>query len=110
MKATGSQHFPFYIKWGYDHVKEHSETRKLLMGDSGKESLSDAEKDRHENSYIWNKGLLFSLLSLIVTSAPVLPASPPFPSILERREQQPWAVAAVWQCNAMWISRQGMRK
>lgn len=52
MKATGSQHFPFYIKWGYDHVKEHSETRKLLTGDSGKEGLSDAEKDRHENSYI----------------------------------------------------------
>jgi len=52
MKATGSQHFPFYIKWGYDHVKEHSKTYKLLTGDSGTKGLSDAKKARHENNYI----------------------------------------------------------
>lgn len=72
MKATGSQHFPFYIKWGYDHVKEHSKTYKLLTGDSGTEGLSDAKKARHENNYIWIKGLLFLCSALLW---PLLPSS-----------------------------------
>lgn len=52
MKATGSQHFPFYIKWGYDHIKKHNKTYQLLTGDDGTEGLSDAKKAKHENNYI----------------------------------------------------------
>lgn len=88
MKATGSQHFPFYIKWGYDHIKKHNKTYQLLTGDGGTEGLSDTKKAKHENNYIWNKPLLFLLLSLIMTPAPVPTASPPLPFILERGEER----------------------
>lgn len=94
MKAMGSQHFPFYIKQGYDHIKKHNKTYQLLTGDGGTEGLSDAEKAKKQNDYIWNKTLLFLLLSLIMTPAPVLSTSPPLPFILERGEEQLWAGAA----------------
>lgn len=48
----GSQHFPFYIKQGYDHIKKHNKTYQLLTGDGGTEGLSDAEKAKKENDYI----------------------------------------------------------
>jgi len=51
MKATGSQNFPFCIKWGYDHIKKHNKTYHLLTGDRGTEGLSGAEKAKHENNY-----------------------------------------------------------
>lgn len=52
MKATGSQHFPFYIKRGYGHIKKHNTTEQLLTGDGGTEALRDAEKAKHKNNYI----------------------------------------------------------
>lgn len=105
MQATGSQRFPFYIKRGYDHIKKHNKTHQLLTGDGGTEGLSDAEKSKHENNYIGNKGLLFLLLSLIMTPAPVLPASPPPPFILGKGEEQLWAAAAERQCGAVIIHK-----
>lgn len=52
MEATGSQHFPFYIKWGYGHIKKHNKTQQLLTGDGGTETFRDAEKAKHKNNYI----------------------------------------------------------
>lgn len=105
MQATGSQHFPFYIKWGYDHIKKHNKTYQLLTGDGGTEGLSDAEKSKHKNNYVGNKGLLFLLLSLVLTPAPVLPASSPLPFILGRAEEQLWAAAAEWQCSTVIVHK-----